>query len=229
MSRLINRQTQIPQGLTFYQPETKWMPPRYASFDTIVNGLISHRNANPHLRDQHHWSVDYNTVADEVDAFNARLCEVHGWTKYISSEGPMPPAAPLVPPKPMPPPTKSLLESVRTVVAGAIVLVDWLVNGAEAVAPEESNRRAEICAGCPKNEGGDWTRFFTVPVSQAIQGALNSRKDMGLSTFHDEKLGVCSACNCPLKLKVHLPLDKIKAKIDPADMQALDPRCWITK
>lgn len=211
---------QIPGGLVFYQPQTKWRAKPNSSLNQIADALIRHRLGNPHLVNKYHWATDFPTVYHEVEQFNVRVCEAHGWTDYLMSVG--------GPPDPKPfPPQKSLFQSVKQVAAGASVLVEWISSGAESVASEVSNKRASICVTCPKNEKGDWTAFFTKPVSAAIQNALNQRSQFGLSTFHDENLGICSACSCPLKLKVHLPLDKILSKLPPESKAALDANCWI--
>jgi len=222
MSKLRNRQMQIPQGLTFYQPETRWRPQRYASFETIVRSLIAHRQAHPHLVEKHRWPIDYATVCEEVDSFNARVCEANGWNQYITGPG----GDSL--PKSMPP-QLNLLQRGQQLAAGAGVLVEWISSGAEAVSAELANRRASVCAACVQNEKGDLLSFFTKPVSAAIQGALNARREMRLSTPNDENLGVCAACSCPLKLKVHIPLDRIMAKLTAESKAGLDANCWILK
>ena len=222
MSKLKNRQMQIPGGLQFYQPETKWRPPNFASFETIVRSLIAHRQGNPHLIQKHGWPVDYETVCNEVDSFNARICESHGWKQYITGpgDGSVPKSFP---------PQLNLLQRGRQLAAGGLVQVEWIGSGAEAVPKELSERRAATCADCPQNEVGDWLRFFTQPVSNAIRIALNSRREMKLETSSDDKLGVCNACSCPLKLKVHMPLDRILSHLPAESKAALDPRCWILK
>lgn len=221
MATLINRQMQIPNGLKFFQPETNWTPPPNASFDVIVNSLIAHRNANPFLRDKHGWATDYPTVANEVDAFNARICESHGWTKYITSGGggPAPKSWPLPQPQPF--------QGVRNVVAGAKTLIEWRGAGGQAVPAEQSGRRAEICSVCEQNGSTDLLSFFTQNVAEAIKLEIELKNQMKLQTPYDEKLGVCKACDCPMKLKVHTPIDHIKHHMPEAQRAKLDPKCWI--
>ena len=90
-------------------PETNWQPARIASFSTIVSGLIAHRRGRPDLVATKGWSLDYDTVADEVDAFNALICVRHGWNDYIMGEEGVAP-----PPKP-----QALLQQEKTVIAAA--------------------------------------------------------------------------------------------------------------
>lgn len=222
MPKLISRQKYVPGGFKFYQPEIKFTAPANASFDIIVQAIIAARKANPHLLQKHGWPTEYNAVADELDFFNAKICEQMGWNDYITGSGgggvPFPQHLPQAHPSP----------SLRKVVAGAKALVKWLASGADAVPAELANKRGETCAACPLNERGSWERFFTVPVSEAIRGALNQRQGMKLSTTSDEKLGVCTACLCPIKLKVHLKLSEILPELSAEARGNLDKACWIT-
>lgn len=222
---LKSRQLFIPGGFKFYVPQTKWQPSPNSSFDSIVQQVVAHRNGNPHLRDKFKWSVDPNVVAVEVDNFNTEICKRMGWTDYIT-EGGGPQALPFQPSQPASQPSQ--FQKLGNVAAGSEILVEWISSGAEAVAVSVSNARALRCSVCPANEQvSDWTSIFTVPVSEAIRRELNRRKDMALSTAFDDKLGVCSACNCPLKLKVHVPLKSIVEKMPKESVDALDKNCWI--
>lgn len=110
---------------------------------------------------------------------------------------------------------------------GGATLVDWLESGAQAVPADQATERARICSECPLSDKGDWTRHFTGPVTEAIRVHLERRKSMQLSTPHDEVLGICSACLCPLKLKVHMPLANILDRMPDDVAQSLAPGCWI--
>jgi hypothetical protein len=109
------------------------------------------------------------------------------------------------------------------------VLVEWLASGAEAVPQEKANARAAVCAKCPMNEKGDLLRFFTKPVSEAIRHALSLRSEWKLETPDDFRLGVCTACDCPMRLKVHIPIERIREKLKPEIKSRLHPDCWIPK
>lgn len=222
MPRLKSRQSQIPNGFKFYQPETGWKPPRFASFDQIVQGLITHRKGNKALLEKNHWPTDYETVANEVDAFNARVCMQMGWTQYISeAPGGEPAPAPFL----LQPPNQ--VGKLEALAAGGRVIVEWIASGEEAVPAKQAEERAKVCADCPLNTQGDWTSFFTVPVSEAIRRAMDQRRGWNLSTPLDDKLKVCSACYCPLPLKVHMGIERILSRIHPDILPTLDPKCWI--
>jgi hypothetical protein len=105
--------------------------------------------------------------------------------------------------------------------------VGWLASKAEAVPSVLSEARAGICVQCPLNTKGDWLSLFTVPWATAIRSALNTRREMQLSTSHDGELGVCEACDCPLALKVHFDLKRILDHMPSESFDALDKGCWI--
>jgi hypothetical protein len=204
-----------------YVPQTGWKAPRYASFNTVVEALIAHRKGNAFLRKKHGWSTDYAAVANEVDEFNANVCLKHGWNDYVAN------AAPGGGSSSTPFPRSSLPAAFAKVAAGGRILVEWINSGEEAVPEVQANTRAAVCATCPMNEKGDWTTFFTKPASEAIRKALEKRREWNLSTPYDSELGVCSACSCPLPLKMHVPLARILSKMPKESKDALHKDCWI--
>ena len=224
MPRLKDRNRQIPNGLIFFQPETQWKPTPFSSFDTIVQGLISHRKANPYLVQKHGWSVDPVQVANEVDSFNGLVCQQMGWTDYyVTDDGGVPASAPV----PFPQAPQVHQGKLSQLVAGGKTLVKWIANSVEAVPANLAEARARVCISCPLNGKGDWTSFFTVPVSNAIRAALEDRSRMNLTTPYDAQLGVCEGCSCPLKLKIHMPIARILEDMPPESFDSLVPACWI--
>lgn len=223
MPRLIDRQKQIPNGYRFYLPSTKWSPAPYSSFNVIVDGLMANLAGNPHVLQQLGWALDRKFIEEKVDQYNSLLCAQNGWHDYITADGGQPESAPF------PDPQTNLSVRLQKVAAGAEILVDWISSGAEAVARELSEHRASVCVTCPKNSQGGFEAFFTVPISNAIRKALIDKDGMHLSTSHDSKLGVCSACLCPMRLKVHVPILKIVKGMPDDSKQQLWENCWIKK
>jgi hypothetical protein len=224
--RLKNRQVQIPNGLLYYQPQTKWSSSPWASFDTIVQQVISHRVANAWLISQYGLSTDPATVADQVDEYNAQRCAQMGWLDYIDGPG--------VPQLPLPEPPQRLGQRVAGVAsdlmkttAGAAPLLDWLASGGTPVAQGLADKRASNCSTCNKMSRESLTSWFTTPLAKLITKALEARNDLNLKTPHDEKLGVCSACLCPMGLKVWMPLDIIESHLSAEVRADLAPQCWI--
>lgn len=234
MSRLRNRQKAVPNGVSFYDPALRWQAPRYASFDTQVNGLISARLANPGKTAQFKLKTDRTSVEDEVDRYLAQKCMEMGAQDFVDTTRPQADGG-----QPAPVPfssqgqnqrqSLSLSQSLQRNVAGVEVLVEWISSGTEAVPQAQANERAAVCSECPLNEHGAWSRWFTVPVSNAIRAALNQRQGFNLTTSHDEKLGVCAACLCPMKLKIWVPLDRFYSKMSQESKDSLHVDCWIRR
>lgn len=229
--RLKSRQHLIPNGFRFLQPQTNWRPRNHISFDAIVRDLIRHRSGRPDLVAKHGWSLDYNTVASEVEQFNVNICVKHGWMNYLEGGD----VGASLPPKSRPPSPKDV-ESVA-VAAGASTKIwsgiktlnEWIQAGGQPVEAAVSERRAAVCAVCPKNTPGDFTSWFTRPAAGAIKKQIEQMAEHKLSTSHDAQLNVCEICLCPMKLKVHAPMEFIKAHMHDtvlADLLKV-PGCWI--
>lgn len=221
MATLKNPQMQIPGGYDFLEPSTRWKPAPFSSLDSIVQQLISHRQGRPDLIAKNKWSLDRGVVMQEVMAYNVAKCQQMGWLEYITGSAEAVPFHST--------PHRTLLQKVQAVAGGGKTVVEWLGKGADSVSPELSAKRGLICASCPRNVPGDWTSFFTVPVSQGILAALNLREQWKLSTPYDDKLNVCEVCLCPIKLKLHMPMTEIMSKMKPEVMEALPDFCWIKK
>jgi hypothetical protein len=199
------------------------------SFDVTTKSIIAHRKANPALVKKHGWATSYPEVANELDAYNDARCRAHGWIHYVTSESPPPFLAPRSS-LPLRPGGAAGEKGGSRIVAGIKTLLDWLGSGGQPVAKELAEKRALVCATCPQNGRGDWTRWFTVPASQKIKKQLEIRNDLKLATSQDGKLGVCEACLCPLHLKTWAPLEHILKEMDEATKAKLNqenPRCWI--
>lgn len=207
-------------------PETRWSISPWISFDAAVAQIIKHRQGNPFLVQSKNWSLDPFVVADELDAFNAAVCQQMRWNDYITEGGPDTPI-----PKAMSP-SSPLNRSARNAAVGVSTIAEWEIAGGHLVPQELAEKRAATCARrkdgkCPKNGSGDSISWFTVPAAELIRKQLESRNNMKIHTTLDPLLGVCEACSCPLKLKVHAPIDIILSKIRPEDKSQLDPGCWI--
>jgi hypothetical protein len=208
-----------PGGWHFFQPQTGWAPPTpiASTFDQTVQLIIKHRLANGGITAKHKLSLDPAVVGNELETFNAMRLGI-----------------PLESPKPMPP-RPTLPQSVVAAVAavkkmadGVALLVEWLPQG-QTVAPDLSEKRASVCVTCPKNGSTTLTQYFTQPVSARLQKMVEARKDLKLQTSFDDKLGVCDVCLCPMKLKVHVPMDHILAKTRPETMPEFPDHCWIKR
>jgi len=219
-TRLKDRNKGIPNGLRFNQPELNFTLRGKPSFTQAVGQIYQARLGNKYITEKNRLSLDLDTIGNELDLFNTRICIQHGWTQYLTME------SGAEPPKQSPPP--SLLQLGKRLVAGAeTIAVEWIATGAEAVPVHQAEQRARTCVLCPLNKRGDLLSFFTVPVANAVRAAISLKHDWNLKTSADDHLGVCQACSCPLRLKVWLPLDKILARMPKESFDELDTACWI--
>lgn len=221
---LASRNNFPPGGFKFLQPETGWSAPEWQSFDVVVRALIDHRKANPALAKKNQWSLDYDTVANEVDAYNAAICQAHGWTQFITGDPSLPfprTRSPLLSR------LESAAGSVNRVAAGVRTLLDWLGAGGKPVDALEAENRAAICVTCPLNKPGNILSYFTQPVAKEISLQLEMKNKLSLSTSKDASLHICTGCDCPLKLKVFVPMEHILKFTTEETKKRLDARCWI--
>ena len=191
---------------------------------------MAHRKSRPELAAKHNWRTDESGVTEDLEQFNVNLCLRHGWMNYLDGaevDG--------APPKP-----KALSEEekkqvsaaaglARKIWSGVRTLDDWIDSGVPPVPSVTSGLRAEICSRCTANEKGDFTRWFTVPAAGAIKRQIEKLQDRKLATAYDEKLNVCETCLCPLKLKVHTPIQFIKKNMSDEVLSDLmkQPECWV--
>lgn len=226
---LKNRKILPPGGYHFYEARTGWSPMAMLDFETTVNLIIEHRKANPRFAGQ--WATDRESVASELDLSTCRSLASKGLAEEWCQEGGgfSFQAGPAPQPQWLGRKLRESAAAVRKLVAGIGVLTDWLGDSADPVAPEVAETRAQTCAGCPKNRPGGLGDFFTTEASELIRKQLEAKADMNLSTKSDGSLGVCSACLCPLKLKVWTPMEHILKHTSDEVKRQLDERCWITK
>lgn len=231
MLKLKSRQQNIPGGFQWLQAETGYQAPANLSFHSVVDAVVKHRQGNSWLAKKHNWSLDWNSVADEIEHANAlRMQSNTKWNHFLGAdEGGASFAGPFTFPR-LNQHVNAVGAAAKKTAAGVKVLLDWLGGGGRAVPKEQAERRAATCVLCPQNKDGDWTSIFTKPVSEMLRLQLGIKNDLKLATSKDDQLHVCQACTCPLKLKVFAPIKHIVDNMDEATkarLQPGDPVCWI--
>lgn len=224
MIRLASLQKSPVNGFRFHQLETKWRsheadPTTLWSFDTLCTALRNHRLANPQFK----LSTDMGKIRQEVETQNAiRMRSIPGAEEYYIEEG----GAAIATPKAFRP-HPDVAGRASLISAGVKLLSEWRAEGYGTVSQEEANRRAEICAVCPKNGTGGFEKFFTIPLCKVIHNQVEEFRKMELVTMSDEKLHTCLSCLCPLKLKVWCELPLVLKHLQPEAKADLDKSCWI--
>lgn len=108
---------------------------------------------------------------------------------------------------------------------GSRIVAGWIASGGVMVSQEWAERRSDACLKCPMNRRGTFTGFIGwIALKLAELRArrrVRNRLDAGLKT--------CSACDCPLKTKVRMPLDEVAKGIDllGGELAKFHEACWI--
>lgn len=80
----------------------------------------------------------------------------------------------------------------------------WVAGGQELVAPQEAERRAAICTGCPLNVGLHGCGICQRALQEVREKILNR------GTSKDSVLQACGVCGCDNKTQVHVPLEVLR-------------------
>jgi hypothetical protein len=232
MARIKDRNRWLPGGFQVLHPEAGMKEPFSGSFIECVSFEMKFRKGNPHIVQKNGWSHDAAEIEWYVDQQNVARCEAHGWSKYLYDDGVSPPVS-----KSENGSKKNLLANVAAGVrrhvqatkAGISVYVDWVGDSGQPVDKALAESRAAVCVKCPLNKQGGLRQWFIEKAVREIQIVFGIMQDMDVSTQFDEQLGVCEACLCPMKSKVHAPIEHIKKHLTKEAEAKLHPSCWIPK
>lgn len=227
MLRIKNKRANVPNGYLYVQRETGWdaskvIPYTISDFYAVCQAIQQHRQANPQKR----LNTSMPAIEAELEAVTvARLVAMPGAAaEYLMDVGGAAPSFQVPPQQTI---VAKLVHVAEALKVGKDVLFDWEESGQPPVAPELSAKRAEVCVACPKNEMGALDRFFTFAAETLIKSRLEKLTQSKMATPSDNQLGVCSACLCVNRLKVHAPIQFINEHTPPVIRAALDPSCWV--
>lgn len=221
----MNTSATPPGGWQFHSPQTGWNAPTpvASTFDQTVNLIIKHRRANPAIVAKHKLSTDPAVVSQELIKFQ----QIRG----ALPPDPIPKMTPPLSSPRMAGAVRDAVAAVRKVASGAALLFEWEEAGMPHVEQSVADTRASTCVVCPKNQKGkNLTDIFTVPVADMIKKKMERLDQINLKTSYDLELAVCSACLCPMRTKVWMPLDLILKRMKPetkSELNQANPKCWI--
>jgi len=226
---LRNRNNFVIGGWKFFEPSTNWHADPNVGFNAVVAQIIAHRKANPHrfkLPDQ----INQEAVENELEAYTeARMRSIPGGEAYLIEGAP-----PAHGSFPTPPRQRRIVGEVaghvvgeaKKVVAGVGLISSWLGSGLTPVAQDMANKRASICAGCQFNQEPNALQKLEGAAGQALHLILQAKNDMKLTTPDDDKIKVCTICNCKLAAKVWTPIEHVWSNLKPEVAAKLDAGCW---
>lgn len=226
MMRLKDRHRSPPDGFWIVLPQFN-INRQFWSFKEAGDFVEEMARANPRLK----MPSDRRTIDNLVDIQNSiRVSRIPGASEiYLIDDSKGGQAFSEIKKAFPPRPVVSVVEKIKQLNSGAELLKEWKSQGYYLIPKIESNRRASVCAECPKNSSGDLSSWFTVPASEHIKKSIEGMNQENVKTDYDEKLGVCEACLCPLKLKVHTPLPLILKHLTQQSKSELHSNCWIIK
>ncbi len=221
-----NRHTTPPGGWVFRQPETNWVAPTPigSTFSQTVMLIIAMRKKNPAITAKHKLATNVEAVGTELEKYNRKRLGLPETAQVPFSEprrshaGKVADAAGVS--------RMDGMAGLKRAAAGTAVVVDWLTSGGNPVSQELANKRAAICAECPKNVPGAW---YTTAPAQLIKETLEARKDLKLETPFDDRLKSCDVCRCLMRLKVWTPLEHIVGRTKAEVMAEFPAHCWIAR
>lgn len=205
------------------------------SLDAIARAVINLLQANPRVQAQLQWDLSIEGMTLRIEEYNAQVCLQLGYPQYVLAEGGQPDPPPFLghPSHNPSDPGKlaAAASSVKKIWAGIRTISEWIDVGAPAVPAEKSEQRAATCIACSKHGPGDFGSWFAKPAAEGIKRLVERAKDFKLSTPYDDKLNVCSECLCPMRLKVHMPIEIIRNGTNDETIAGLRqaPACWIVK
>lgn len=115
----------------------------------------------------------------------------------------------------------TMLDRVKHTANGARVLFEWLGDGQEVVSQELAQERAKICIQCPKNVRGG---VVTKAIAWAIKEQTDLKNDLQLKVDGEKSLHSCRVCTCWLRLKIWLPIEKLRK--EQSENELYPTFCW---
>ena len=84
---------------------------------------------------------------------------------------------------------------------------------------------------CPLNEPGNWMDKLVREVQSWIHRAVEIKNQMELHVANEEHLHMCTACKCPLALKVWVPGERVAKDTSERTREKLagGKNCWILR
>lgn len=101
------------------------------------------------------------------------------------------------------------------------------MGGESPVPAKQSEERSYKCLICPLNRPETDFEIVTGTVASLTKEVMAFRHKQKMTLPDEHLLGVCDACGCDLKLKLHVPVKHILETMKEEQLQALDAKCWI--
>lgn len=128
-----------------------------------------------------------------------------------------------------------ILTEIRNDISGLELLRDWLGDSGLPVTPMVAEFRSHRCVSgnggqpCPRNVEPNWWDKVKSEIALWIRKEIEVKEGMKLRVEHEDKVHMCSACGCCLKLKIWTPAVHLKAHITQKQIDKTPSYCWLRK
>lgn len=119
----------------------------------------------------------------------------------------------------------NILEKAKRYLDGALVIDEWLGNGGVVISQEDAQRRANTCLECKHNKPGP---FLPFAIAAHIHRKLEIKKHLELEVSGEEDLKTCEKCDCPLRLKLWIPMQDLLRGDGRERLKDFPAWCWMT-
>jgi hypothetical protein len=230
-----------PGGWQYYDPKTGYRETKPTEHDRkeAAQAILQMRRNNPHIYPPETLSLELSLEA--LENYTVQRLANQGLMQFVMSDTPV-----VLLPEPVKkklftsrnpavarpaanPVKDSWWDKVQKIVGGVSTLSDWVGHGQKPVDQATAEQRASVCVQCPLNKTEGIMGAITGGIAAAIKAQTELRNHLELHTQHDDKLLTCSACACPLPLKVWTPLQFISDHLERDVYIELDQNCWILK
>lgn len=129
----------------------------------------------------------------------------------------------------------NIWDEIKSDIRGAEAISDWLGEGGIPVDNSVSFNRAVSCTigfngrPCPHNVAPRWWENAKGEVANWIRREMAIKAKLNIATPMDEDLHICDVCKCCMTLKVHAPIQHIRAHITPEMLRKFPVFCWQKK
>ena len=118
----------------------------------------------------------------------------------------------------------SLFERLKHYLDGGRIISDWIGDGNHPVSQEAAQSRANICLECEHNQ----PRVGMVEsVAVAIKEQVDLKNALDLTVSGELALKTCNVCDCPLRLKVWIPLSYQTKYMKADELRNFPAHCWL--
>src|SRR6185295_6817084 len=101
----------------------------------------------------------------------------------------------------------TLIDKAKNFATGVRTLTEWLGSGGQTVDQNLAQTRADVCLRCPNNGP---SHDIVEATALAIKQQVELKNKLQLRVRGEKSLGSCSVCGCVMRLKIWLPIEKVK-------------------